>query len=328
MEVVVTGGAGYIGAHAVRQLLAAGHRVTIVDNLSTGHRDQLHPQAAFVELDVRDTDRLAELLADQRADCVLHFAAFIAVGESVREPAKYLDNNTGGTRSLLAAMARAGTLRLVFSSTAAVYGEPVAMPIVETMTPAPVNPYGESKWLAEQAIAAHAEKHPQFAFAALRYFNVVGCADDGSIGEHHEPETHLLPLVLDAALGCRPHITVFGTDYATPDGTCVRDYVHVEDLIDAHLAVLAALRPGDRRVYNLGIGHGWSVREVLAAAERVTGRRIPVVYGERRPGDPPALYASPGRIAAELGWRARRSLEQAIASDWTWRQTFYASKRS
>lgn len=328
MKVVVTGGAGYIGSHAVRQLLANGHDVTIVDNLSTGHREVLNPAANFVQLDVRDTSRLADLLTKLDAQCVLHFAAFIAVGESVREPAKYLDNNTGGTRSLLTAMAQASTPRLVFSSTAAVYGEPVEMPIAETQLAAPVNPYGESKWLAEQAIAEHADAHPGFAYAALRYFNVVGSADDGSLGEHHEPETHLLPLVLDAALGRRPQITVFGTDYPTPDGTCIRDYVHVEDLVEAHLAVLDVLRPGDRRVYNLGIGHGWSVREVLDAAERVTGRSIPVVYGERRPGDPPALYASPARIAGEIGWRARRSLDQAIASDWAWRQRFYASNRS
>jgi UDP-glucose 4-epimerase len=319
MQVLVTGAAGYIGSHAVRALEGAGHNVIALDNLSRGHRAAVPAHVPFHELDVRETDQVATILREQRVDCVMHFAAFTYVGESVTDPLMYYDNNTRGTLSVLSAVERAGTPRLVFSSTAATYGEVTEMPIRETTPQAPINPYGMSKLLTEYMLRDYAVKAPHFGYAVLRYFNVAGSSADASIGEDHEPETHLIPVILQAALGKREKITVFGEDYPTPDGTCIRDYVHVEDLVDAHVRVMEALSPGDARIYNLGIGRGHSVKEILEAVRRVVDRPFQVDSGPRRAGDPPALYADPSKIESELGWRAKHTdIADAIGSAWRW----------
>jgi UDP-glucose 4-epimerase len=319
MNVLVAGGAGYIGSHAVRQLVTAGHRVVVVDNLVRGHRAAVHPQAEFHCLDVRDTSALADVLRQHRIDCVMHFAALAYVGESVLDPLRYYVNNAGGTISLLSAMQQTGVKRIVFSSTCATYGNPPGLPIVEDMPQAPINPYGRTKLLAEWALRDQLAADPEFAFVALRYFNVAGCALDGSAGEDHDPETHLIPIVLQAALGLRDRVTVFGTDYPTPDGTCVRDYIHVDDLCAAHLVAMESLTAGDAKFYNLGIGRGYSVREVIASVRRVTGRDVPVDYGQRRPGDPPVLFANSDKIRRELGWLPKIvSLDDVVSSAFRW----------
>jgi UDP-glucose 4-epimerase len=319
MNVLVAGGAGYIGSHAVKQLIEAGHRVVVVDNLDRGHRRAVHPDAVFCKLDLAETAALADVFRQHRVDCVMHFAALTYVGESVAEPLRYYWNNTAGTMSLLEAMRASGVRRLVFSSTAAVYGEPEQTPIVETDPMRPINPYGRSKRFVERILEDHVAADKQFAFVALRYFNVAGAAADGSLGEDHDPETHLVPLVLMSALGRREKLTVFGADYPTPDGTCIRDYIHVEDLCAAHITAMEALRPGDARFYNLGIGRGYSVKEVLEAAERVTGVEIPVAQGERRPGDPAVLFADSRKVQAELGWSPRYDdVDQIVATAWNW----------
>jgi len=322
MNVMVTGGAGYIGSHAVKQLLDAGHGVIAVDNLDRGHRQAVDCRAEFSETDLAETDALAALLRSRRVDCVMHFAALAYVGESVEEPLRYYRNNTAGTVSLLEAMRAAGVKRMVFSSTCATYGEPEQVPIVETMPQQPINPYGRSKLFIERALDDVAAADPEFAFVSLRYFNVAGAAPDGSLGEDHDPETHLIPVILHAALGRRDKVTVFGTDYSTPDGTCIRDYIHVEDLCAAHITAMEALRAGERRVYNLGIGRGYSVKEVIDAAERVTGQPIAVGYGPRRPGDPAVLYADASKVRAELGWKPRfTEIGEIIATAWKWFQS-------
>ncbi|MFZ5830368.1 MAG: UDP-glucose 4-epimerase GalE [Planctomycetota bacterium] len=319
MNVLVAGGAGYIGSHAVKQLLEAGHKVVVADNLFRGHAKAVNQAATFCQLDLADTDGLAGVMRQHQIDCVMHFAALAYVGESVTQPLMYYDKNTAGTVSLLKAMHTAGVRRMVFSSTCATYGEPPATPIVETMSQKPINPYGWSKLFVERVLIDYAASAPDFAFAALRYFNVAGAAADGSIGEDHDPETHLIPVVLQAALGQREKVTVFGTDYPTPDGTCIRDYVHVEDLCDAHIVVMEALKAGDQRFYNLGIGSGYSVKQVIDAAWAVTGLTIPVDYGPRRPGDPPSLFADASKVRRELGWSARYTdLEKIVATAWQW----------
>ncbi|NLS94137.1 MAG: UDP-glucose 4-epimerase GalE [Planctomycetaceae bacterium] len=319
MNVLVTGGAGYIGSHAVKQLVGAGHRVVVVDNLFRGHRGAVIPEAAFHELALRDTEPLARVLAEHEIDCVMHFAALAYVGESVDKPLEYYENNVSGAVSLLRAMRLAGVRRFVFSSTCATYGQPERSPVVETMRQEPLSPYGWSKWCVERILKDTASADPQFAFVALRYFNVAGAAADGSLGEDHRPETHLIPLILQAALGTRENITVFGTDYPTADGTCIRDYIHVEDLCAAHILAMEALEPGDTRFYNLGIGRGYSVREVLDSARRVTGREIAVEYGPRRPGDPAELYADSTRIQRDLGWQPRYTeIDSIVATAWNW----------
>jgi UDP-glucose 4-epimerase len=321
MNILVTGGAGYIGSHAVQRLVRDGHHVAVVDNLYRGHRAAVPAEAAFYEADLRDTQTMRDVLRRERIEGVLHFAALAYVGESVHDPLGYYDNNSAGSLSLLRAMEAEEVERLVFSSTCATYGEPEALPIHEGLPQHPINPYGRSKLVVEYVLKDYAAARPGFAFAALRYFNVAGCALDGSIGEDHTPESHLIPLVLLAALGRRPALTIFGDDYDTPDGTCIRDYIHVVDLVDAHVAVLNALQPGDQRFYNLGIGKGISVREIIDAARRVTGREIPVQVGPRRAGDPAVLYADAGKIARELGWRAQLTdLDAIIETAWRWFQ--------
>lgn len=276
-------------------------------------------EVPFFELDVRETERVRGVLEGERVDGVMHFAALSEVGESVRQPLRYFDNNVGGTLSLLRAIEAAKTPRFVFSSTCATYGEPSEVPIVETTPQAPINPYGTSKLLSEKMLADFASSAPDFGYAALRYFNVAGASDDAAIGEDHRPESHLVPVILQAALGQREFVTIFGEDYPTPDGTCIRDYIHVEDLVEAHVVVLEALAPGDRRVYNLGVGRGASVREVIDTTARVVGRPLPVRKGPRRAGDPPVLFANATKIERELGWKAKRpELEGMIESAYRW----------
>jgi UDP-glucose 4-epimerase len=331
MRFFVTGGAGYIGSHATLRLLEEGHEVVVLDNLCRGHLGAIDALRAvggdrmrFVEGDLADTERLSRGMRDLRVDTVMHFAALTYVGESVERPHEYRRVNTEGGVSLVAAMREAGVERIVFSSTAATYGEPPQdrMPITEETPQRPVNPYGASKLAFEEVLRAEcgakAGRVP-LAAIALRYFNVAGADRHGRLGEDHRPETHLIPICLEVALGKRSHLTVFGRDYPTADGTCVRDYVHVEDLVDAHLAALPALESGGFRCWNIAIGRGHSVREVVESCRRVTGHPIPCVDGERRAGDPPALFADPGAIARDLGWRARfTDLDGIVRSAWNW----------
>ncbi|MEQ9455123.1 MAG: UDP-glucose 4-epimerase GalE [Phycisphaeraceae bacterium] len=319
MMVMVTGGAGYIGSHAVKRLLADGHEVVILDNLYRGHRDAIPDGVTLAELDLRDTDGIETTLREYRVETVMNFAALAYVGESVTQPIDYYENNTAGVLSLLRAMQRAGVNRMVHSSTCATYGEPETVPITEETPQSPINPYGWSKLFVERMLIDIAQANKNFSFAALRYFNVAGSARDGSIGEDHEPETHLIPVMLLTALGQREKMTIFGTDYPTPDGTCIRDYIHVEDLIDAHVTVMNALAPSDQRFYNLGIGNGLSVKQLIDAAKKVTGVDFRVDLGPRRPGDPPMLYADASKIERELGWKARiTDVHEMIESAWNW----------
>lgn len=319
MNVMVVGGAGYIGSHAVKQLLDAGFRVVAVDNLCRGHAVAVDPRAEFVRASLNEKDRLAEVMRTWEIDAVMHFAALAYVGESVEKPLLYYENNTAGTISLLQAMEAANVTRLVFSSTCATYGEPSKTPIVETCPQSPINPYGWSKWCVERVLKDYAAANEEFAFASLRYFNVAGCAEDGCLGEDHEPETHLIPVVLLTALERRPQLTVFGNDYPTPDGTCIRDYIHVDDLCAAHITAMQSLSAGDRRFYNLGIGKGYSVGEVIDACRRVTGRDIPVEIGPRRAGDPAVLYADSSKIQGELEWEPRYTeIGRIVETAWNW----------
>ena len=325
MKLLVTGGAGYIGSHAVKRLLADGHDVHVLDNLSRGHRDALPPEANVWEMDLLDTTGITTAFKQHGIEAVMNFAALAYVGESVEQPLLYYRNNTAGVLSLLEAMDRASVTRLVHSSTCATYGEPAEMPITEDMPQSPINPYGWSKLFVERILADYAAAKrlagDDFAYAALRYFNVAGSAPDAAIGEDHEPETHLIPVILNTVLGKRDSITIFGTDYPTPDGTCIRDYIHVEDLIDAHVTVLHALQSGDERLYNLGTGNGLSVKQIIDAVREVTGRDFTVNTGDRRPGDPPALYADPSKIKRELGWSARiTDVKPMVADAWRWFQ--------
>jgi UDP-glucose 4-epimerase len=299
-----------------KQLLDAGHEVVVLDDLSRGHAAAIPAGAGHANVGLLDADGVHDALAGG-IDGVLHFAALALVAESVEHPERYWRNNVVGTLNLLDAMRAHGVNKLVFSSTCATYGEPQTVPMREDEPTDPVNAYGDSKLAVDRMLATECRAHGLGA-ASLRYFNVAGAS--GELGEDHEPETHLIPLVLDAAAGRRAHISVYGTDYLTRDGTAVRDYIHVEDLGDAHLLALDALTPGEHRIYNLGTGTGSTVREVIDAARRVTGRDIPTRDEGRRPGDPPELVAAADRARAELGWAPRRGLEQMIADAWAWRQ--------
>ena len=320
MNVLVAGGAGYIGSHAVKRLKEAGHVPVIYDNLSRGRRaviDILKVPAVIGELD--DRAKLIGALREHRVDTVMHFAAFAYVGESVDKPLDYYRNNVATTVGVLEAMNEVGVAKFVFSSTCAVYGDPTKVPITEDEKKAPVSPYGRSKLMVEQILADWAAANKQFSFAALRYFNASGCAADGTLGEDHDPEPHLIPVILQAILGVRSGITVFGTDYPTPDGTNVRDYIHVDDLADAHIAAMEKLKPGEPIYCNLGTGKGFSVKEIIAACERVTGKKVPVAYGARRAGDAIALYADAGRAKRLLGWEAKYKEPQGIIETaWKW----------
>jgi UDP-glucose 4-epimerase len=315
MDVLVTGGAGYIGSVIVGRLLARRHRVFVYDDLSRGHAAAVHPQAIFVKGDVRDEAELTSLMRAAHCTAVVHMAALAEVGESVREPDRYRDVNVGGTAAVIAAARAAGVSRLVFSSTAAVYGEPARVPIEEGDALRPTSPYGETK-LAGERLLEEARDAGDLAFTALRYFNA--CGADGAFGEDHDPESHLVPLALRAARDAEP-LPVFGDDYPTPDGTCLRDYVHVADLADAHIAALEAL-PDVQSAFNLGTGSGDSVRRVLATVSAVTGATVPHTVVERRPGDPAALVAGNAQAQALLGWTPRRTLTDAVRDAWAWMQ--------
>jgi UDP-glucose 4-epimerase len=321
MKVLITGGAGYIGGTVATILMQAGHNVTVLDNLCHSKRDAVPQGAQFVHADIADRAGVEALLRELQPDGVLHFAALIEAGESMQKPEIYFRNNTASTLSLLEAMHAAGVNKLVFSSTAAVYGEPEQVPIEETAKLAPTNAYGESKLLVEQVLQWLHRIHG-LRYASLRYFNVAGALPGR--GEAHEPETHLIPLILDVALGRREKIFIFGDDYDTPDGTCIRDYIHVADLAAAHILALDALNTRDRIICNLGNGQGFSVKQVIEAARRVTGHPIPVEIKPRRPGDPARLVASSERAQAELGWTPRvPEIDLILASAWEWHQQRY-----
>jgi UDP-glucose 4-epimerase len=322
MNVLVVGGAGYIGSHCVRQLAAAGHRPVVVDSLVYGHRGALPPSVPLHIADLGSEEDMERVLREERIDLVMHFAAFCYVGESVTQPLKYYLNNVAATLHLLSAMRRAGVRRFVFSSTCATYGIPASLPIVESLPQQPINPYGQTKLDVENALKALAAAG-ELSFAAFRYFNAAGAAEDGAIGEDHDPESHLIPLAIDAAMGRRPHLQLFGTDYPTPDGTCLRDYVHVDDLSRAHIAAFDSLaKPGAGFFYNLGTGTPSSNREVIRAVERATGRKVPVVEAARRAGDPPALYADSSKAQRELGWKIKfPDIDSIVATAWKWHQS-------
>lgn len=317
MRVMVVGGAGYIGSHVARALRIAGHVVRVFDNLELGHREAV-PADELIVGDLNDQTAIENALREELIEAVMHFAAFSQVSESTSDPAKYYRNNIVGTLNLLDAMRSAGVPRIVFSSTAAVYGIPEHQPITEAFPTRPINAYGFTKLAIERALADYATAYGLGA-TALRYFNAAGAAEDASIGEDHEPETHLIPVVLQVALGQREYVTLHGTDYPTPDGSCIRDYIHVEDLAEAHILALEHIQPGSSKVYNLGTGQGASVRQVIESARIATGRPIKVVEGPRRPGDPPTLIAAADAARRELGWTPRYcDIKEIVASAWRW----------
>ncbi|MGA3120542.1 MAG: UDP-glucose 4-epimerase GalE [Polyangiaceae bacterium] len=317
MRVLVTGGAGYIGSHMVARLRAARHEVLVVDDLSSGHREAVPSDVGFVQVDVADRIRVAGLLASERVEAILHFASRIQVGESVRDPRLHYRGNLGAAISLLESALDARVGIFILSSTAAVYGDPIRLPIDEDHPTQPVNPYGDTKLAIERMLASYARAYG-IRYAALRYFNAAGADVARGLGERHHPETHLIPIVIEAALGQRDRVEVFGTDYDTPDGTCIRDYIHVVDLCEAHLAALEYLKAGgDSGAFNLGTGRGHSVEDVIAVARRVTQRTIPVAYGPRRQGDPPRLVASASWAERAFGWRAQRpTLDEIVTDAW------------
>ncbi|CAM4126068.1 UDP-glucose 4-epimerase GalE [Lederbergia lenta] len=321
MTILVCGGAGYIGSHAVAELIGRGEEVVVVDNLQTGHAAALTEGTKFYEGDLRNESFLDLVFTENEIDAVMHFAADSLVGVSVKEPLQYYDNNVGGAISLLKAMQKHDVKNIVFSSTAATYGEPKESPIAETAETSPTNPYGETK-LAIEKMLKWSEQAYGINYVVLRYFNVAGAHPNGVIGEDHNPETHLIPIILEAALGKRDQISIFGNDYDTPDGTCIRDYIHVIDLVEAHILAIEKLRKsGTSATYNLGNGNGYSVNEVLAAAREVTGKEIPAVIAPRRGGDPARLVASSEKAKQELGWKPQyESLESMIDSAWAWFQ--------
>lgn len=317
MKVLVTGGAGYIGSVVVERLLKAGHEAVVFDNLNKGHIAAVAPEAAFVQADLQDGDAITKALEKHNIEAVIHMAADSLVGESMADPLKYFGSNVGGAMSLIGAMRKVGVQKIVLSSTAAVYGSPETMPITEETPQAPTNPYGESKLMIEKMLRWCDEAHG-LRYVSLRYFNAAGATD--RCGEDHSPESHLIPNVLKVAAGEAEHVNIFGEDYPTPDGTCVRDYIHVIDLADAHILALNVM---ERRseIYNLGYGSGYSVAEVVEMARQVTGRRIPTEAAPRRAGDPPVLIASPDKIMRDLGWNPRNSeLDRIIETAWRWHQ--------
>lgn len=322
MTVLVIGGAGYIGSHTVRQLVEAGERVLVLDNLRTGHRAAVHPSAVFIEGAIQDGAKLQEIFTSEPIETVMHFAASSLVGESVEKPLDYFRNNVYGMQVLLEEMVKADVKQLIFSSTAATYGEVEQMPITEETPQKPTNPYGESKFMME-AMVKWSEVAYGLKYVSLRYFNVAGADLSGEIGEDHSPETHLVPIILEAALGQRPELTIFGEDYDTPDGSCIRDYVHVVDLAKAHLLARDYLNQGGASdAFNLGSNQGFSVKEMVAYAEKVTGKTIPVRVSDRRAGDPAVLVASPKKAEAVLGWQKKyTNLDAIFETAYEWHAT-------
>ena len=319
MNVLVVGGAGYIGSHCVRQLVAAGHRPVILDNFVYGHRAAVPAGVTLHEANLGDEAAVGRILREEQIEVVMHFAAYCYVGESVTNPMKYYFNNVVAPLHLLQAMLAAGVKKFVFSSTCATFGIPASLPIHETLPQAPINPYGQTKLDLENVLKSLAHAHG-LSFAAFRYFNAAGAAEDGTIGEDHDPETHLIPVAIDVAVGRRPHLELFGTHYPTPDGTCLRDYVHVDDLSRAHIAVFDRLgKPGTQLFYNLGTGKPTSNREVIRAVEKITGCAVKVIESPRRPGDPPALYADSTKAQRDLGWKVKfPDIESIVATAWKW----------
>lgn len=319
MSILVLGGAGYIGSHAVDQLINQGYEVVVVDNLLTGHKEAIHKKAVFYEGDVRDAAFLRSVFKKETIEGVIHFAASSLVGESVEKPLKYFNNNVYGMQVLLEVMHEFGVNKIVFSSTAATYGEPKQSPITEELPTNPKNPYGESKLMMEKMMK-WCDQAYGMKYVALRYFNVAGAKSDASIGEDHTPETHLVPIILQVALGQRKELKIFGDDYPTPDGTCIRDYVHVEDLIAAHILALEYLKEGNEsNFFNLGSNNGYSVKEMLAAAREVTGKEIPAVIAPRRAGDPSTLVASSEKAKSILGWQPKyNDVKKIIETAWNW----------
>jgi UDP-glucose 4-epimerase len=324
LNILIVGGAGYIGSHMVKLLSVAGHQVVVFDNLSKGYRDAVL-EGEFIEGDLANLEQLERLFSSSRFDAVMHFASFIEVGESVRDPAKYYRNNFSNTQNLLDSMVAHDVGHFIFSSTAAIFGEPRYTPIDEVHAKSPINPYGRSKFMVEQMLEDYDRAHG-LKSVCLRYFNAAGADVEGDLGERHNPETHLIPLVLQAASGRRDAIAIYGNDYDTADGTCVRDYIHVQDLCAAHLLALDSLRKtGNSNQFNLGNGLGFSVRQVIDCAREVTGREIKVVNEERRAGDPAVLVADAARAKTVLGWKpSLSSLEKIIETAWNWEQSFFS----
>lgn len=322
MKVLVCGGAGYIGSHTVYELIEQGHQVVVIDNLCKGHKAAVHREAKFYLGDLRDAEFLDRVFNENQIDAVIDFAAFSLVGESCSEPLKYFDNNVYGTVRLLEAMNRAGVKKIVFSSTAATYGEPENIPILESDRTLPINPYGETKLTVEKVLK-WSDIAYGIKYVALRYFNAAGAHINGEIGEDHFPESHLIPIILQAALGKREKIVIFGDDYPTPDGTCVRDYIHVTDLANAHIKAIEKLfKDETSAIYNLGNGKGFSVKEVVEETRRITGAEIKAVIEGRRPGDPPVLIATSEKAINELDWKPRfNTLTQIIETAWKWHKT-------
>ena len=319
MKVLVAGGAGYIGSHCVRQLQFSGHDPIVVDNLAYGHRGAVAQDVPFFQADIGDVSEMGKILHQSEAEAVMHFAAFCFVGESVEKPLKYYKNNVTATLHLLEAMRTTGVKKFIFSSTCATYGEPEKLPMDESTPQLPINPYGNTKLAVEYALRDLANAGI-LSYAAFRYFNASGAAEDGSIGEDHDPETHLIPLAIEAATGQRPPLKVFGEDYPTPDGTCLRDYVHVDDLSQAHILALDKIdNPGTSLEYNLGTGEPQSVKQVIDTVSEVLERKVPWESAPRRPGDPPALYADATKAQKELGWEPKfKTLRPIIETAWKW----------
>ena len=320
MNILIVGGAGYVGCHATRLLERAGHTIWVYDSLIAGHRSAVSPGKLIVG-DLADRALVEKTLTERKIDAVMHFAAFALVGESVADPAKYYYNNVVLTIGLLDAMRATGVNKFVFSSSTATYGVPSRVPIVEDEPQRPINPYGFTKLVIEEALADYAKAYG-LGYAALRYFNAAGASPEGDIGEDHTPESHLIPLVLQVALGQRDKITIFGEDYPTPDGTCIRDYVHVNDRGDAQVRALEVMQPGKGIELNLGTGRGYSVREVIEACRKITGHKIPAMIGERRPGDPPELIADASKARQVLGWKPQYAeIDEIVKTAWRWHQS-------
>ena len=317
MKVLVCGGAGYIGSNMTAMLAQEGHEPIVYDNLSKGHKTSVRG-FKLIRGDLSDFQKISKTLKEHKIEAVMHFAAFIEVGESMQVPLRYYHNNVGNTLALLEAMENAGVEKFVFSSSAAVYGMPTKVPIVEDLPKAPINPYGDSKWAIER-ICQFQSRTGRLRYAALRYFNAAGAGNNGTIGEDHTPESHLIPLIIQAAMGQRDSVKIYGTDYATPDGTCIRDYIHIEDLCSAHLLALKKLTGEHELVYNLGNGTGFSVRQVIETVKKVSGKNIKIVEAPKRPGDPPVLTADAGRAIRELGWKPKfPQLAAIVETAWKW----------